>query len=513
MARKDNGERTGAQRGKARAPRELKHGAEREVTLGRRDFIARHGLWTPDQADAAERARRMVIDEDLRLVRVGFTDTHGIVRGKTLVADEFLAVLKNGMSITSALLAMDTGNIICLPVFQEDGGFGVKEMGGAGDLILVPDPATFRVLPWANKTGWVLGDLYLSTGAPVPFDTRRLMKNMLVNLDRAGFEYVAGIEIEFHIFKLMDETYDLARATHPPEAPRVQSLANGYQYQAEFRMDEMARIWDELHDHLVAVGVPLRTMEDEWGPGQSEFTLDIRTGIVPADMVVLLRSAVKQICRRRGLLATFMCKPSLPNVYSSGWHLHQSLRSKKSGENVFPDPTGKHLLSETGRHFTGGLLEHARACCAFAIPTINGYKRINANPLAPTRALWARDNKGAFIRVVGGGAESITHLENRSGEPAANPYLFMASQIVAGLDGIGRRTDPGEPRSDPYAQVDMPALPTSLMEAVDALDRSALFRKTFGGFVDYYLALKRSEIHRFLSHVTDWEQREYFEAF
>ena len=274
------------------------------------------------------------------------------------------------------------------------------------------------------------------------------------------------------------------------------------------------RILDILRDHVLELGLPLRSIEDEWGPGQVEFTFDTATGLAPADMMVLFRSAAKQICRRHGYLASFMCKPGLPNVYSSGWHLHESLRSIETGKNVFPAESDDELVSPNAKFFIGGLMEHATPGFVFANPTINGYKRINSNPLAPQRAVWSHDNKAAFVRVVGGGTQSLTHIENRSGEPAANPYLFMASQLIAGMDGMERQLDPGEPRTDPYAQMDKPALPSSLMDAVDALEGSSLFREHMGeGFINYLIGIKRYEIDRFLSYVTDWEHREYFETF
>ena len=165
-------------------------------------------------------------------------------------------------------------------------------------------------------------------------------------------------------------------------------------------------------------------------------------------------------------------------------------------------------------HFVGGLLEHARASAAFSNPTINGYKRLNANPLAPKRVVWAYDNKGAMCRLVGGMGDPVTHIENRSGEPAANPYLYMGSQIVAGLDGMANKIDPGSPLADPYAQTQKPLMPSSLDEAVDALSASTMYREALGNeFIDHYISVRRHEIGRFQSHVTDWEHREYFEAF
>ena len=237
------------------------------------------------------------------------------------------------------------------------------------------------------------------------------------------------------------------------------------------------------------------------------------TGLKAADSLLLFRSAVKHLMRRHGLLASFMAKPALPNVYSSGWHLHQSLRNTETGANAFTSDS--NLLSDTGYHYIGGLIEHGAALSAFSNPTINGYKRLNANPLAPNRILWAHDNRGAMLRLVGGHAEPSTRIENRTGEPAANPYLYMASQIYAGMDGIQNRTDPGEPvKGDPYQQVDKPPMPRSLMDAVEALDGSSVLRAGFGDqFIDYFLHIKRAEIARFLAHVTDWEHREYFEMY
>ena len=230
--------------------------------------------------------------------------------------------------------------------------------------------------------------------------------------------------------------------------------------------------------------------------------------------MLLFRSAVKQICRRHGCHATFMCWPALPNVYASGWHLHQSLYSLATGENAFAAPDSSQLLSAAGRNFVGGLLHHAAASCLFSNPTINGYKRLRPNSLAPHRANWATENRGAMIRVIGSPTDPGTHLENRVGEPAANPYLYLAANLIAGMDGIEKRLDPGDSTNDPYADTDRAVLPRSLMEAVSALKTSALFREKMGNdFIEYMVALKEFEISRFLSYVTDWEHREYFEMY
>jgi glutamine synthetase len=149
----------------------------------------------------------------------------------------------------------------------------------------------------------------------------------------------------------------------------------------------------------------------------------------------------------------------------------------------------------------------------FTTPTINGYKRYRSYSLAPDRAIWGRDNRGVMVRVLGGPDDAATRLENRIGEPAANPYLYMASQILSGLDGVDRALDPGRSADTPYETQAAP-LPKTLREAVFALKDDPFFRNALGaGFVDYYVHIKNAEIERFQAEVSDWEQREYFEMF
>jgi glutamine synthetase len=229
--------------------------------------------------------------------------------------------------------------------------------------------------------------------------------------------------------------------------------------------------------------------------------------------MVLFRSAVKQILRRHGYHATFMCRPKLPNVMSSGWHLHQSLRRPADGANAFiPEKAGADL-SPLGRQWLAGLLAHARGTCALATPTLNGYKRYRPYSLAPDRVIWGKENRGALLRVVGGAGDPGTRIENRIGEPAANPYLYFASQIYAGLDGVQRKLEPPPPADTPYeAKAEM--LPHTLGEALAALRADKCLVEGLGqAFVDYYCRIKEAEIARFNLEVTEWEHREYFELF
>ena len=167
-----------------------------------------------------------------------------------------------------------------------------------------------------------------------------------------------------------------------------------------------------------------------------------------------------------------------------------------------------------GRHFLAGLLAHARAAAAFTTPTINGYKRYRSYSLAPDRVIWGRDNRGVMIRVLGGAGDPATRLENRVGEPAANPYLYMASQIVTGLDGMARKLDPGPSADTPYETKARTAAEESGGGArARCATTPASPKASAANFVDYYIRIKQAEIARYQSEVTEWEQREYFELF
>ena len=476
-------------------------------------FVERFAPWSDEQKEAAARVLRLVEEQRLEVVRISFPDQHGLLRGKTLVAGETANALLNGCSITSSLFAKDTSNKTVFPVWSAGGGFGLEAFEGAGDVLMLPDPSTFRILPWAPRTGWLLADVYLGDGRPLPYATRHIYRTALSRLAAAGYDYVAGLEVEFHVFKCETDRIEPHESGQPGEPPRVSLLTHGYQYLSELRFDRLEPVLEIVRRDIVELGLPLRSVECEYGPSQCEFTFQACGGLEPADTMVLFRSAVKQICRRHGLHATFMCRPRIPNVMSSGWHLHQSLVDRKSGANAFMPQRPGELLSDVGRHFLGGLLQHARAGAVFTTPTLNGYKRFRPHSLAPDRAVWGHDNRGVMIRVLAGPGDPASRLENRIGEPAANPYLYMASQVLAGLDGLERRLDPGQSADTPY-DTEAEFLPKSLAEAVAALRADTFFREKLGAtFVDYLLTIKDAEIARFQAEVTDWEHREYFEMF
>ncbi len=443
----------------------------------------------------------------LKSVRFSFADQHGVLRGKTLAASAAAEAMERGVTFTSTLLLKDSSHRTVYPAFTPGGGVGMPEMQGAADLLMIPDESTFRLLPWAPDTGWFLCDLQFADGRAVPYDTRAVLKNALRKL--SPYEFIAGLEVEFHVFRIRDPRLRPEDAGQPGNPPDVDLLTTGYQLLTEHKYDQIEPVVDLLRKNLEPLQLPLRSFEIEFGPSQIELTLDPMPGLAAADAMLLLRSAVKQVARRHGYHATFMCRPKLPNVMSSGWHLHQSL--KKNGVNAFV--SDKEDLSELGKQYLAGLLAHARGAAAFAAPTINGYKRYRPYSLAPDRVIWGKENRGALLRVVGGPRDPATRIENRIGEPAANPYLYFASQIYCGLDGIARKLPLPRPADTPYEAKAEP-LPRTLEEALQCLKADKALREGMGAaFVDYYCRIKEAEIARFNLEVSDWEHREYFDLF
>jgi glutamine synthetase len=445
--------------------------------------------------------------DGLKQVRFSFADQHGVLRGKTIAVAEVEAALEAGVGFPSSLLLKDTSHRTVFPAFTPGGGVGMADFQGAGDVFMAADTSTFRVLPWAPETGWVLCDLKLQDGRPVPYDTRGLLKAALEKLK--PHELVCGLEIEFHVFRIVRDNLRPEDAGQPGSPPDVELLTTGYQLLTENRHDQLEPVFELIRKNLEGLALPLRSFEVEFGPSQAEITLAALPALAAADAMVLFRNAVKQVARRHGYHATFMCRPKLPNVMSSGWHLHQSL--SKNGRNVFT--ADKDDLSEVGKHWLAGLLAHAKGACAFSTPTINGYKRYRPYSLAPDRLIWGKQNRGALLRVIGTPGSTATRIENRIGEPAANPYLYIASQVWSGLDGLATRPALGPSADTPY-EAKAELLPRTLGEALEALRNDKALRAGFGEtFVDYWCRIKEAEIARFNLEVSEWEHREYFDLF
>ena len=417
----------------------------------------------------------------------------------------------------------DSSDRTAFKVFEPGGTASLPGFGFANNLLLLADPESFRQLPWTPATGWLRAQPRFQDGKPVELDTRRVLQRALAKLADAGLAMQCGLEIEFHIYKLQDvqPALDPMQAAWPGPAPAVSLVHPGYNLLAEGWYDQAEEPLRIVQHTAQALGLPLLSLEVELGPSQVEAVFEATDALTAADNMVLFRNAVKMALRRAGYHATFMCRPPFPNIMSSGWHLHQSLCDARSGRNVFrreapehgTDPSHAcHTLSATGEQFLAGLLAHARGMTAFCTPTANGYGRFRPNALAPQSVLWGRDNRGAMLRVIGDCGDEATRIENRIGEPAANPYLYLASQIHAGLDGIARQLKAPPATDAPYDGAGE-SLPTSLGEALAALKGDSALCGAFGpDFIAYFTRIKQSEQQRFdaAEDQEEFPRREYF---
>src|SRR4029078_5275397 len=245
-------------------------------------FVSQYGLWNAAQRAAARRLLAEVKARGIQVIRFSFADQHGILRGKTIAARALKSALESGVPIGSTMLLKDTSHKTVYPAFTPGGGIGMPEMEGVAYFLIVADPASFRVLPWAPETGWVLCDLYFADGKPVPFDTRRLLREALAKLGSAGYEFLAGLEIEFHVFRLADPHLRPEDAGQPGTPPEVSLLTTGYQLLTEQRYDQIDPVVELLRKNLEQLGLPLRSFEVEYGPSQIEITLEAMRGMASA---------------------------------------------------------------------------------------------------------------------------------------------------------------------------------------------------------------------------------------
>ena len=368
--------------------------------------------------------------------------------------------------------------------------------------------------------------MYFQDGTPFPYSSRRVLQEAVAGLDARNLDSLIGVELEWHLTKLVDPRLSpssLGGPGAPGEPPEVESVTAGYQYQSEINGDLLEPILSVLQDQLLARRAAAADDRGRVGP----LADGVHAAPAPGARGGRRGAAVPQ----RG--PADLPPPRLPRdvhvpprpagLLLLGLAPAPVARGPRTGGNAFAATDGS-TLTPLGLGYVAGLLEHAREASVFVTPTVNGYKRFQPYSLAPDRAGWGEENRGSMIRVAGGAGDPSTHLENRAGEPAANSYLYIASQILAGLDGIDRGLDPGSPTDNPY-ETEAASLPGSLGEAVDLLDGSSFYRETMGDdFVDYIVGLKRSEVGRFqtavdglsddaLAGVTDWEHREYFGTF
>ncbi len=418
-------------------------------------------------------------------------DTHGVMRGKRVPIAELDRAAQRGIALCDVIWALPVDELA--PVEPPAGHDGWFPRAGYPDMLAMPDLETARIVPWHDRTALLLCDFLDRDGRAIPLSPRAVLRSVVERARSMGVEPVVGIELEFYALR---ETPQSVLAKRPSQLEAVEERPSVYGVVAASRHEDFA---GAVRATLQEYGLAVEACAPEAGPGQFEVNVRAAPALRAADEAFLLKSAVKEIAARHGLLATFMAKPR-SDWPGSSCHLHLSL----------DDGTPAAL-----RHFLGGLLEGMAELTAVFAPTPNSYRRLQPYSWAATTATWSVDNRSAGVRAICEG-DALARVEHRQAGADANPYLAAAAALAAGLDGVRRGCEPPPPvDGDVYAFDDgaVPALPGTLDAATDLLERSALARDWLGDdVVDHYVAMRRAELAAQSAAVTDWETARYLEA-
>jgi glutamine synthetase len=426
-----------------------------------------------------------------RYIDLQFTDIVGMVKNVTIPAAELGQALENGAWFDGS----------CIEGFAR-----IAE----SDMHLRPDPATFAILPWLSgeeATARLICDIYTPDGQPFQADPRAALRRVLKTAAGMGFGYNTTPEIEFFLFK------PHADGSLLPLDPHDQA---GY---FDAPSDMASGLRRQMANTLANFGIKVESMHHEVSTGQHELDFRYADALTTADSAVTLRLALKIIAQQNGLYCTFLPKP-IRGISGSGMHVHQSLAYIATGKNAFADPGDAHGLSKIAKQFIAGQLAHARGMCAILAPLVNSYKRLSAGYEAPVHISWARTNQSALIRVPRATKAESTRLELRCPDPSCNPYLAFAVMLAAGLDGIRRdlplpaaneeNTYDSAAAYDLHRRTPLGVLPTSLSQALEALEADEVVREALGVQIfDRFINAKRLEWEDYRLEVSPWELEKY----
>ncbi|MGB3896309.1 glutamine synthetase family protein [Mycolicibacter sinensis] len=435
---------------------------------------------------------------EIDTVVVALTDMQGRLVGKRVTAQHFLdEVAGHGVECCSYLLAVDV-EMNTVP------GYPIADWGtGYGDLVLRPDFATLRRIPWLPSTAHVLADAYWPDGNPVAVSPRQILAAQLARLAERELVAYAATELEFLVF---DDSYRQAWAGG------YRGLTPGTDYNADYGLVAGTRLEPLLRDirlGMTGAGMRCEGVKGECHTGQQEITFRYDEALVACDNHSVYKSGAKEIADQHGKSLTFMAK--FDEREGNSCHVHLSLRST-DGSAVFADPAAPHGMSAMFRSFLAGVLATLSELTLCYAPNINSYKRFVGGSFAPTVVGWGLDNRTCALRVIGRG-DSL-RMECRVPGGDVNPYLAVAALIAAGLHGIDNELELPDPVEGDAYHAGLPHLPSTLAEAAGAFAESAMARKAFGDdVVAHYLHGARVELDAFNTAVTDWERVRGFERF
>ena len=432
-----------------------------------------------------------VKERNVVFIRLQFTDILGIPKNVEIPVAELESALDNG-------ILFDGSSIEGFVRIQES------------DMLLLPDPDTFTILPWTIDGGVVgrfICDVLNPDGTPFLGDPRYILKRELKKVkDEFGYVFNTGPEAEFFLFK-RDANGRPTTITHDHGS-----------YFDLLPIDLGEKVREEIVTTLKEMGFEIETSHHEVAEGQHEIDFRYSDALRTADNVITFKLVTKTIALKYGLHATFMPKP-VYGINGSGMHTHLSLF--KGDENIFYDKNGKYELSNEALYFIGGILKHAKVICFIANPLINSYKRIVPGYEAPVYISWALRNRSALIRVPAATGK-YRRVEFRSPDPSCNSYLAFSVILAAGIDGIRNKIDPGEPTNidiynltkDEREKMGIDSLPGSLMEAKEEfLKDKVLVDSLSEHIIEKFIEAKNEEWDSFRTHITNWELDRFLEIY
>jgi glutamine synthetase len=440
----------------------------------------------------------LIQQNEVDTVLTVFPDIQGRLMGKRVVGHYFLDhVAGEGLHACIYLFTVDV-DMEPLPGFKL-----TSWEKGYGDMQMVPDMGTLRLIPWLPKTALVFCDVYTEEGEPIEEAPRWVLRRQVERAAEAGFTVKMGSELELYLFK---ESFEEARARRYHGLTPVSGYLEDYHILQTTREEPLIRA---IRNGMEGANVPVEFSKGEWGKGQEEINLRYAEALEMADRHTLYKHGAKEIAHLQGCSLTFMAKYDI-GAAGSSFHLHSSLWDRAGQKPLFPGE-GHRAGTPLFQHWLAGQLALARELTYFYAPTVNAYKRYQAASFAPTRIVAGWDNRTCGFRLCGEGAGF--RVENRIPGGDANPYLAFAATIAAGLYGIQHQLKPPTLyEGNAYEDVSLPQVPKTLREGIAALEQSKMAREAFGEpVVEHYLHTARLEQDAFDRAVTDWELLRNFE--
>lgn len=444
--------------------------------------------------------RKIFRERSIKKIKVGGFDVDGVLRGKYVSVDKFLAIADRGLGFNDVVFHWDVADALY------DNARPTADAGAHPDVLAKVDLGTMRVTPWEPDTATFLLDFCARDGSAHPACPRSLLKSVIARAKTRGLTAKFGAKLEFWLFSESPQT--LREKRYAGLSPLTPGMF-GYSW---LRAGQQREIVHDLIDTLRAFDIEVEALHTETGPGAFEAALRHDDALKAADKAALFKTSVKQVAFHHNLSATFMAKWS-PNLPGSNGHLHQSLWNETGEGSVFHDAAGEHGMSATMRHYVGGQIALMPELTALFAPTVNSYKRLAPGGWAPSSASWGIENRTCAIRVIVGGKPS-TRVEYRQTAADLHPYIAIAANLAAGLWGIENRVEPPPPvAGSAYEASGAPPLPRTLRAANEALAASERARQLLGeAFVDHYVRTRDWEVRQYERAVTDWELERYFEA-